>query len=101
MKESAKLGKIHDLYGSRGLQPELGQEDIARGFSEIWNFEHTVGAIDGKHIRITKPPRTGSLYFNYKVFSLVPLGVVDYQLQIYTLTTTPQSWPSSYSCSKD
>ena len=56
-----------------------GWKDIATGFSENWNFEHTVGAIDGKHIRITKPPRSGSLYFNYKgFFSLVLLGVVDY-----------------------
>ena len=55
-----------------------GWRDIARGFSGTWNFEHTVGAIDGKHIRIMKPPRTGSQFFNYKgFFSLVLLGVVD------------------------
>jgi hypothetical protein len=37
-----------------------------------------VGTVDGKHIRIVKPGRNGSLYFNYKHYSsVVLLTVVD------------------------
>ena len=51
---------------------------VANLFEEKWNFPHTIGAIDGKHIRIKNPPLCGSLYFNYKKFySIVLLGLVD------------------------
>lgn len=41
---------------------------IARGFEEKWQFPHCLGAIDGKHIRITPPPGSGSYFWNYKHF---------------------------------
>ena len=52
--------------------------NVAAGFKDKWNVEHVIGAIDGKHVRITAPPRSGSYYFNYKGYhSIVLLGVVD------------------------
>lgn len=63
------------------LLPTSSENDLkvrAKEFWEQWNFPNCVGAIDGKHIRIVCPPKSGSLYFNYKeYFSIVLLAIVD------------------------
>ena len=46
--------------------------DIATVFDSKWNFPHCLGAIDGKHIIIQAPLRSGSTFFNYtKSFGIV------------------------------
>ncbi|CAN7945833.1 unnamed protein product [Ixodes pacificus] len=43
-----------------------------------WNFPHCLGAMDGKHVVIECPGRTGSLNFNYeKTFSKLMLAICD------------------------
>jgi len=52
--------------------------DIAAGYFEKSQFPNCVGAVDGKHIRIECPPKSGTLYYNYKnFFSIILMGICD------------------------
>ena len=42
--------------------------EISDKFAERWNFPHTCGALDEKHVNCKCPPNSGSLYYNYKGF---------------------------------
>ena len=56
--------------------PEAWKEQ--REFRLRWNVPHALGALDGKHVRIKKPPKSGSLYHNYKgFFSVILMALVD------------------------
>lgn len=51
---------------------------IATEYSDYRQIPNCLGSIDGKHVRIQKPAKSASLYFNYKKFSsLVLLTSVD------------------------
>lgn len=52
--------------------------NIAKEFEEQWDFNHCIGAIDGKHVIIQCPDNAGSSYFNYKnSHSIILLGISD------------------------
>lgn len=61
--------------------PEPTVEDwlrIEKEFAARWNFPNCCGALDGKHIMITAPAKSGTLYYNYKCyFSLNLMALVD------------------------
>ncbi|XP_073506956.1 uncharacterized protein [Phyllobates terribilis] len=51
---------------------------VATGFQTVANFPNCIGAVDGKHVRVQQPPRSGSRFFNYKkYFSVVLMAVAD------------------------
>lgn len=51
---------------------------IGHKFETFWNFPHSVGLLDGKHINFRPPRKEGSKYRNYKgKNSIVLLTLVD------------------------
>lgn len=61
---------------------------VEEGFRKIWNCPHVIGAIDGKHVRITRPPGSGTFFYNYKhYYSLVMMAIVDASYEFIYLYT--------------
>ena len=57
---------------------EEGWREISNEWLKRWNFPHTIGAIDGKHVACKAPPKSGSEYYNYKgFFSVILLACVS------------------------
>lgn len=53
-------------------------KQIQKSFECKWNFPDCCGALDGKHIRIQRPPNSTSLFYNYKgTYSIVLFAMVD------------------------
>ncbi|XP_070515353.1 uncharacterized protein [Cardiocondyla obscurior] len=72
---------IWSLIQKEVLPSTLSKEKwlrIADEFETKWNFNHCIGAIDGKHVVIQCPNNAGSSYYNYKnSHSIVLLAVCD------------------------
>ena len=52
--------------------------DIEKQFANRWNFPNCVGALDGKHILVTKPFNSNSQFHNYKeTFSMCLTALCD------------------------
>jgi hypothetical protein len=53
-------------------------QGIARKNYDRWDYPNCIGALDGKHVLIDPPPRSGSNFVNYKgTFSIVLMALVD------------------------
>jgi len=51
---------------------------VSREFYNNWNYPNCLGALDGKHVVVIKPPKSESMFMNYKqTFSVVLMAVVD------------------------
>lgn len=51
---------------------------ISERFEQLWNYPNCLGSMDGKHVVIQSPIKSGSEYFNYKsFFSIVLFALVD------------------------
>ncbi|XP_073442047.1 uncharacterized protein [Dendrobates tinctorius] len=51
---------------------------VAAGFQSVANFPNCISAVYGKHVRVQKPPLSGSRFLNYtKYFSVVLMAVAD------------------------
>ena len=78
MKETCSA--IWDSLVEKEMLPPTQQrwEEIEKEFNSRWNFPNCISAVDGKHIVITAPFNSGSLFHNYKgTFSINLLALVD------------------------
>lgn len=75
----------NELSGIYLAQPNENEwREIADSFYIKTGMPHVVGAVDGKHVQIKCPRKSGSMYFNYKqYFSIILLAVCDSK---YTFT---------------
>ena len=76
---------------------------IVKEFEQYCNFPNCIGALDGKHVVMQAPARSGSTYFNYKKsFSIVLMAICNARYQ-FTLVDIGdigrQSDGSVYGCS--
>ncbi|KAH7951316.1 hypothetical protein HPB52_007742 [Rhipicephalus sanguineus] len=72
---------LWDVLSPLYMKPPTGAEwhEIASGFWQRWQFPNCLGAVDGRHVQIKCPRKSGSLYFNYKrecqyLFRLIDVG---------------------------
>ena len=65
---------------------EAAWRELSDKFGTRWNFHPACGALDGKHIAIKAPAKSGAVYHNYKgFFSIILLGLVDAEYKPYFL----------------
>ncbi|XP_072011049.1 putative nuclease HARBI1 [Engystomops pustulosus] len=77
----AIVGALRDGYLKFPKNPREWR-NVADDFETLWQFPNCGGALDGKHIRISKPPNSGSRYYNYKGFcSIILVAVVNANYQ--------------------
>uniref|UniRef100_A0A3Q2E6C0 DDE Tnp4 domain-containing protein n=1 Tax=Cyprinodon variegatus TaxID=28743 RepID=A0A3Q2E6C0_CYPVA len=50
------------------IERVMMEQEIANGLREKWNFPNCLGALDGKHVVIEKPPRSGN--YRFRVISV-------------------------------
>ncbi|KAE8739193.1 hypothetical protein FOCC_FOCC015316 [Frankliniella occidentalis] len=83
IKETVKA--IHTVLAPDYLKFPQSEEEwkvVAQDYEDRWNFPNCIGAMDGKHVTISPPLKSGSMYYNYKKdFSIVLMAVVDAQLR--------------------
>nr|XP_034319421.1 putative nuclease HARBI1 [Crassostrea gigas] len=88
---------IIDEYQNEVFAFPTNQEEwreVAQKFGERWNFYHTCGALDGKHVAIRNPCRSGTLYYNYKgFFSIILLALVDANYKFLWAHVDPEPLP--------
>lgn len=54
----------------------------------MWQFNHCVGSMDGKHVLIKKPANSASSYFNYKkTFSVILFAIVNAKYEFMYVKT--------------
>ena len=71
---------IQEFYHIHMKYPKTPEDwkEVSSHFARLWKFQNCLGAIDGKHIAIRTPHKSGTYFYNYKgFFSIVLMAVAD------------------------
>ena len=71
---------IWEELQSTYMKPPTVQDlrTIQLRFNSLWQFPNCLDAIDGKHVNLKAPPKSSTLFHNYKgFFSIVLMALVD------------------------
>ncbi|KAJ8896993.1 hypothetical protein PR048_002339 [Dryococelus australis] len=88
---SRVVGEVCEAIWSRMQPREMTEPNaeqykvVAEDFKNRWNFDHCIGALDGKHIQIKSSANTASAYFNYKFFFYILLLALVDAKHIFTM----------------
>lgn len=56
--------------------------NIGKGFGDKWQLPGCISAIDGKHMKMKAPDKSGSLFFNYKKgFSMILMAAANHNCE--------------------
>jgi hypothetical protein len=70
-----------------------GWKRIAKEFEQQADFPHALGTLDGKHVVMQAPARSGSIFFNHKkTHSIVLLAVCDAQYKFILVDIGDTGW---------
>lgn len=73
--------KIYNVLQEEYLSTPTNVQEwlaISQKFNTRWHMPHVLGCLDGKHVRIARPRRSGSQYYNYKgYFSIVLMAICN------------------------
>lgn len=76
--------------------PELTTEiwkKSEEGFRNTWHFPNCIGSIDGKHVTVKCPDKTGSNYWSYlEKFSIVLMAIVGPDYRFNSEFSKPRIW---------
>lgn len=62
--------------------------NVADRYEQKWHLPHDIRALDGKHVVIKFPERSGSVYYNYKrTYSIVIMIVVDADYKMHYMNS--------------
>lgn len=51
---------------------------VSQRYEKLWNFPNCIGALDGKHVSLQAPFKSGIEFYNYKsMFNIVLFAVAD------------------------
>ncbi|XP_071961474.1 uncharacterized protein [Antedon mediterranea] len=72
---------IYDSLKDEYMKTPSTQDEwrkVSNDYFQKWQFPNCIGSIDGKHITMQCPPKSGSFYYNYKgTHSIVLMALVD------------------------